>query len=68
MSPKLELLQNFALEFLIEIRTLTVNKALRLKFFEKISELNVSQVQISNFFFHLFRTYVNSSKELTRVI
>ena len=43
-------------------------KSLKCKFFEKVSGLNISQIQILNSFFHLFLTCTSSSRELTRVI
>ena len=45
-----------------------IQESLRCKFFEKISGLIISLIQILDSFLHLFLTSVNSSRELTRVI
>ena len=45
-----------------------IQESLRCKFFEKISDLIISQTQIPDSFLHLFLTSVNSSRELTWAI
>ena len=45
-----------------------IQESLRCKFFEKISGLIISLMQIPDSFLHLFLTSVNSSRELTWVI
>ena len=45
-----------------------IEESLRCKFFEKISGLIISLIQIPDLFLDLFLTSVNSSRELTRVI
>ena len=45
-----------------------IQESLRCKFFEKISGLIISLIQIPDSFLHLFLTSVNSNGELTRVI
>ena len=66
-SPKLELLSNFA-AFFGRDPNCNIQESLRCKFIEKISGLIISLIQIPDSFLHLFLTYVNSSRELTRVI
>ena len=67
-SPKLELLSNFAAEFLIQHPNCNIQESLRCKCFDKISGLIISLMQIPDSFLHLFLTSANSCRELTRVI
>ena len=45
-----------------------IQESLRCKFFEKISGLIISLIQIPDSFLHLFLTFLDSSRELTRVV
>ena len=49
-------------------RNCNIQESLRCKFFEKISGLISSLIQIPDSFLHLFLTSVNASRELSRVI
>ena len=66
-SPKLELLSSFAAVFDRDLNR-NIQENVRCKFFEKISHLIISIIQIPDSFLDLLLTFVNSSRELTRVM
>ena len=66
-SPKLELVI-FCYRVFDRDPNCNIQESLRCKFFEKISGLIISLIQIPDPFLHLFLESVNSSRKLTRVI